>query len=331
MPPDDDIDGTVESAATSLLVKPAAPASAPAPKSNGDGTHLATPRVPEGDDAPVDEPIDSPPVEEPPVDETSAEEDIDLDEIELDLQVDGQEKKVKIKDLKARYAGEGAIEKRLQEATELRSHLENNAKEVHGFLEQQKLRLKQMDEILSQQQPQNIDWEALKVKDPGRYLLERDKARDIAERRQRLFVEHQRIAREQEVIAIQARDRYIENENRQLFRKVPELADPAKATEFNARMVQTAQHYGYSPDEYASVIDHRAMLVLQDAAKWRELQSKTKTVKEVVPKPLLKAGGQKKTVSQAARIAEAARKKAQQSGLPDDVARTLLVPAGRRR
>ena len=320
MPPDE-FDGTVESAATSLLVKP----TAPPPKTNG---VAATPRVPEGDDVdetpdhlppPVREPID----DEPPPDDE--EEDVDLDEIELELSVDGQPTKAKIKDLKARYAGEGAIEKRLQEATELRQALEQRAQETHGFLEQQKIRLRQMDEMLAQQQPQNIDWEALKAKDPGRYLLERDKHHELQTRRQRLLVEHQRLAREQEQIATQARDRYLDNENRQLLRKVPELADPAQAGEFNSRMVKAAQHYGYSVDEYNGVMDHRAMLVLRDAAAWREHQAKTKTVKEVVPKPLLKAKGGSKPATTAAKVMEAARKKAQSTGLPDDVAKTLLV------
>lgn len=330
MPPDE-FDESVESAATSLLIKPAADAVAKTPDAARALTTTDIPRTPAEDDPDNQEDPDRPPpVEEPPVDEASTEEDdIDLDEIELDLSVDGEDKKVKIKDLKARYAGEGAIEKRLQEATEMRQGLEQQAHQAHQFLEAQKERLRQIDELVAQQQPQNIDWEALRVKDPGRYLLERDKAREIQERRRNLLSEHQRLQAQQDEIAANARIRFIQSEEMKLRKKVPELADPTKATEFNNRLMTAAQHYGYTNDEYNGVMDHRAMLVLRDAAAWREHQEKQKTVtkKEVVPKPLLKAGNNNsgRTQTTAARIALAATKKARETGKPDDVARTLLV------
>lgn len=331
-----DNDGTIESAATSLLLKPQLASPPAAPKPNGTNGAHAAPRVPEGDDVPVDEPDTSPPVDDP-VDETvdqQADDDVDLDEIEIDVLIDGQPAKAKIGDLKARYSGEGAIEKRLQEATELRQRLDQVGQNTFQLMEQQKARLKQMDELLAQNQPQNIDWEALRVKDPGKYLLERERFRDIQDRRNRLFAEHQRIQNEQNEIQEASRQRYLEGENRALLKKIPELADPVKSTEFNNNMVQAAQHYGYSAEEYASVMDHRAIMVLRDANLWREQQAKLKKTvdtKQVNVKPLLKAGkAQQPRTTVAARIAAAAVKKARETGKPDDVAKTLLMGPRRR-
>lgn len=332
MPPDDlmdDADGTVESAALSLIQKPAAPAAQPKPPVAARQPVVQPPLEPE-EDTPINDPNDAPPVEEP-VDEAPPEEaEPELDEIELDLVIDGEGKKVKIGELKKRYSLDGAIEKRLQETTELRSTLEQQAQQAHGFLEQQKQKLRQMDEFLAQQQPEGIDWEKLRVTDPGRYLLERDKARDLQDKRQKLLVEHEKLARQQQEIQINARNRYIANEEAQLRKKIPDLNDPAKAGEFNSRMMKAAQtYYGYSPEEYNSVLDHRAMLVLRDAAAWQEHVAKQKnlrTTKEVLPKQLLKPGnGTGRQVSTASRVAAAATKKARETGSPDDVAKTLLV------
>jgi len=173
MPPEDDNDGTIESAASSLLIKPpsASPTAAPQPKPNGTNGAHSTPRVPEGDDTPIDEPDQPPPVDDP-VDETvdqQADDDVDIDEIEIDILVDGQPAKAKIGDLKKRYSLDGATEKRLQEATELRQRLDQQHHSTFQLMEQQKQRLKAMDDLLAQNQPQNIDWEALRVKDPGKF------------------------------------------------------------------------------------------------------------------------------------------------------------------
>lgn len=64
------------------------------------------------------------------------------------------------------------------------------------------------------------------------------------------------------------------NEYRLLQGKVPELRTPEGHKAFFARAEAAGAHYGLSPEDVRGIQDHRALIVLQDAARWRDLQAK---------------------------------------------------------
>ena len=63
-------------------------------------------------------------------------------------------------------------------------------------------------------------------------------------------------------------------EYQHLQTKVPELRTPEGHKAFFAKAEAAGAHYGLTPQDVHGIQDHRALLVLADAAKWRDLQAK---------------------------------------------------------
>lgn len=261
--------------------------------------------------------------------EAEAEEDLDADEFEIDVVVDGEEKKVKLKDLKANYSGNGAIEKRLQEASEVRNQALEHGKRLYTALNEEAARLAKLDEIIAKVAEPEINWEELKRTNLPKYLLERDRQREAQERREVVQREQERVKAEQQKLEALARQEYTTNEAKKLIAKLPEFADPVKAQEKFAKLAKAGQVYGYSAEEVSAVLDHRAMLVLNDALKYQEMMAnQNKVQKKTAPSTTLLRPGSSKAVqpvNQAKKLKEALVKKAKASGKVDDVAATLLI------
>lgn len=262
---------------------------------------------------------------EDPVDE----EDIDVDAIELELTVDGVTKRVPIGELKKKYSHEGAVEKRLEEVTKGREIVGRQSQELNIILGHQAQRLEALDNVLKEAQKPNINWEELRIKDPTKYLFEREAQRELQERRSRIQQEHQRITAQQRELEQAALIEYGQNEYRALAKADPDFADPVKAPLARKSLYDGAKRYGYTDQEVDSVLDHRAVLVLRDANRYHELMAKQKRVSieaRSEPRVLLKPGVKKastKTTEQ--KQLRALRDKARASGKADDVAATLLM------
>jgi hypothetical protein len=80
-----------------------------------------------------------------------------------------------------------------------------------------------------------------------------------------------------------------------LVELIPEFADPEKATALKSKLVEVGQSaYGYSPDELMGLTDARAVSVLNDAMRWRELQSGTAAAKKTpTPQKSVKPTGRR--------------------------------------
>lgn len=334
MPPDDDknvIESTLDDVAASLLVKSddKTPVVQKPVKNTPEASNDETAETEDSDDSENEEVGNEETANEDADDsQTDDEEDVDIDELEIDLSVDGEEKKVKLKDLKARYAGEGAIEKRLQEASEIRTKALDLGKHLHTNLLAESERLVRLDEILKSVAEPEINWEELKRTNLPRYLLERDKQRDAEDKRRAVASEKARVDAERQANEARAYAEYTTEQAQLLAKKMPEMADREKATQTFAKLTKTASKYGYAPEEVGGVVDHRAMLVLNDAMKYHELMEKQGVaLKKTAPATTLLRPGAKasKAPSSAKKLQEALSKRARASGKVDDVAATLLV------
>lgn len=274
-------------------------------------------------------------VEEEEVEEEAEEEpEPDVDELEVEVQVEGETKSVKLKDLKAKYAGEGAIEKRLQDATKARQAMYAYSSELYKNLEEQTKRLGMLQEFLDTQAQPNINWEELRAKDPGKYLLERDRFHENEARKRQ--IEHQKsvLQEQQSKVLAQAMTERAKEEAQILLHSLPALKDPVKAKEVLEDFVNVGKEYGFSAQEIDGVVDHRAMLVLHDAIQYRKLMAKEKEAKATPKvaaqqlKQLMRPTG-KSTATTAMdknkRLHEALTKKAKATGKADDVAALLVV------
>lgn len=270
-------------------------------------------------------------------DEEDSSEDIDPDETEHEVIIDGAPTKAKLKDLKAAYSGNKAIDARLQQAGEFRKQSEVLTTELMGQLNVHISKLKRLDEILVEAENTNIDWNTLRTTDPQRYLLEREKQRENQARRELVNREIQENQRKQEMLAQHQRNEYAKQEADQLIKKIPELANPEKARVMGENWSKAGRSYGFEDEEISNIIDHRMLLVLTDAMKYRALvkakssrQAKAGGGPKTTPKPLLRPGAQNFSQRMnAAKAEKEAMSKAARTGSIDDVAASLLVSAPR--
>jgi hypothetical protein len=259
---------------------------------------------------------------------------------EIEVKVDGQNQKVTLKQLRENYSGEKFIEKRIQQATEAKNAAEQQA---NGLFEASKVtvqKLTALDNILNGFTQPNVDWADLKARDPLAYALKREEVRDMQDRQNQVRQEIERENARQAELTAQATQNYLSTQAEALIQKLPVMGDPNKGAALMGRLKKAASsHYGYTDSEVDSVMDHRAIMVLHDATLYREaiakrgtksapitevqLQNKEqpKTLKTVASKPAVVASKQRE---------QAIVNKARQTGNPDDVAMTLLVPQRRK-
>lgn len=286
----------------------------------------------------TESPIEPEEETESPDQETVSDDDIDLDDIEIEVTVDGETKTVPIRDLKKHYSGNGAIEKRLQEATESRNVVMQQANQLHGVLGQAAMRLQALDSLLEEAEAPEVDLEEIRIKDPTRYLFEKEKIREIQEKRAQIAQEYQNVTYQQEQLRRNALIQHSIAETKKLAEVAPEFADPDPENTRKAmqKLVEGASRWNFTPEEVNAVSDHRALLVLRDAIKWREYEArmgKAKGDAKLTPKQLIKpsiAANKTRNSTSEAKKMEILRAQARKSGHPDDIAATLLVRKGRR-
>ena len=138
----------------------------------------------------------------------------------------------------------------------------------------------------------------------------------------------QKAAAEQEEASKESRQR----EWQATLEKMPELKDSTRLQSFVGEIQKHGAEYGYSPQELQQVgLDHRQVLVLRDAIKWRNLQaSKSKVPAKVEGRPPVQRGGTRQSPeTQRARDAKVAMDRLKSTGsLRDGVAALLASEKG---
>lgn len=264
---------------------------------------------------------------------------VDPDEVEHEVTVDGAPTKAKLKDLKAAYSGNKAVEQRVQQAGEYRKQAEVMSVELMKQLNLQATKLKQLDSILAQAENPNIDWATLRATDPQRYLIEKDKQQELQNKRAYIQQQEEATRQQQQELRLRKQAEFAAEQAEILVNKIPELKNPEKAKKMGENWNKVGREYGFSDEEISGIIDHRQLLVLTDAMKYRALvaakqsrQGKNGNAPRQQPKPLLRPGSKNfNTRMNNAKAEKAALARAAKSGTIDDVAATLLVSAPRPR
>jgi hypothetical protein len=242
--------------------------------------------------------------------------------------VDGETKEVPLKELKANYSGEKAIEKRLQEATEVRQQVYMQGQTLYQALGAVSQKLQHLDQIIAQTAEPEVDWDTLRATDPARYLLERDKFQIAGQKREQLQRQAQQAQQEQAHLAQQYAVEVAKEQATNLLKDFPELRDPEKGPKMMKAWVDTAAKYGIEFEEVRQVMDSRQLKVL---ARLAELEAKAAAVPKPEPKaprPLSKPGSApaKQPMSDLKKMQLSALKRARTSGKVEDVAALLLTP-----
>lgn len=146
--------------------------------------------------------------------------------------------------------------------------------------------------------------------DPQEYLRQQAAMNQRAAQLQQAMQQRQALQVRQSE-AEQAKQReWRKAEREKLLEKLPHWADEKKAQPEQQEIAEYLSEVGYTVDELNELVDHRALLVARDAAKYRQMQrAKEKRSREVTRKPIRPgAAGAANTNTKAQRAAESLRR-----------------------
>jgi hypothetical protein len=264
------------------------------------------------------------------------------DEDLIEVKIDGEVVYKTIGEAKAALSGDGAIQKRLKDATILKQQAEQEQLSGAMDLEQKRTEFNNyvamLDSVLFQPTVSPPD-QNLRKTDPNRYLeqveaYQNDQKRMTDGRAALSENMHRQQTQQAETLA-----KFQNQQGAVLAEKLPVLLDEVKGPKAKKAIADAAEHYGFSLNEVAGVVDHRVFLMAHDAAQFRALKAhatlKGKTLDlendNVRPARKLRSGVAKKRSAQrqSAKVRKSVVNKAQQSGKVDDIVATLMKPAGK--
>ena len=119
---------------------------------------------------------------------------------------------------------------------------------------------------------------------------------------------------------------YTMNQAQLLTEKLPDIADPDKGEAIKKGIAETGEFYGFTPEELGSVRDHRYILAMHDAMRYRQLVQKKAKATSGKRESLgtVKAGAKKKATAYTTKQQAKVKTSMQKSGSVDDVAKFLL-------
>lgn len=204
---------------------------------------------------------------------------------EVELTVEGGEKKsekLSLNDLKAQRMMQSDYQRKTAELARQREDVQVQIRQGIEKTQTEYMQALQAQEALiwNAVAPdlQKVDWDKLAVEDPAQFVQMSNRATKVQQTIQAIRAEQQKlVSQEQEyrknVLAPKA--------NEELRRDIPNWG-----LDLYQKCLQTANEYGYKPEEVNEVVDPRAMRALHDLYQYRKLKSeKTIADKKVVEKP----------------------------------------------
>lgn len=241
----------------------------------------------------------------------------------ITVKVDGIEKQVTIDELKRSYSGQEYIQKGMQEAAARRKE----AEAAYTALQQEQQRFfefaKQVHEQGFKAPPQKPDTALLNT-DPIGYMQEQARYDAEMGEYQAQQGEIKKLQEQQAAMTQRAQQMYLQEQAEILMQRIPEFADPEKSREAKASLVKVGSEvYGFSAEELGAITDARAVQVLHDAAKWRQLQEGKAKAKKAPQAPRnVKPSARRQEPEAVTRKKQLAQ--AKKSGRPEDFVSLLL-------
>lgn len=248
---------------------------------------------PQNEESETDQPQEQEIKEEESQEETS--EDVSQDEEQSDVQekpdstedqlhkvkVAGQEFDVTLDELRNGYQRDADYRQKTEE-------LSNQRKQFQSESEKQRLdysqKLNELNQSLSVAQQDlnaeinSADLDKLYDEDPTEAARVE---RKLKKKQDALNQSLQKAQTEQK----QQFETFLQDQQRKLVSKMPEFSDPAKASSLKANMKSTLNNYGFNDQEVAQVYDHRIVMLVNDAMKYRSMQNSKPNLAKKISKP----------------------------------------------
>ena len=217
------------------------------------------------------------------------------------VKIDGEEKAVTLDELKQGFSGQKYVQKGMQENAQARKQTE----QVYNALLESRQQVTNLYQKLQNggaaRQPVKPDLAMLDT-DPIGYVEANARYENDMGAYQQEMQQFQRVQQDQLHAQNLAMEAHRSQEMTRLLEIMPDLKDPSKGKVMREQMLEVGNEYGYSGEEISAIVDHRAIRVLEDARKYREiLAGKSAAVEKATQKKRtqpLKAGSKKKSSSQ---------------------------------
>ena len=193
--------------------------------------------------------------------------------------------------------------------------VERSKKDVEAKL----AKLDQLNQAASaqlQQEYAQVDFEKLYDEDPVEAARMEHKMRKKNEQLQQVQQQTQQLQMEEF-------NKYLQEQQKQLTVKVPEINHPEKGPQFKTQMRDYLSNMGFDNKEIDSVYDHRYVMLVKDAMSYRNLQkAKPQIKKKAVNAPkVVKSGVSKSKGQQEAEVKRQQLSRLKKSGKVADAAK----------
>lgn len=241
------------------------------------------------------------------------------------VKVKGEEKQVTLDELRRGYSGQQYIQQQMEEVA-------NAKKEAEGIYHQLQSEAQQIAALRQRletggipAQPTPPDMSMLDSDPIGYMQAKAQYDQDLASW-QGQMQELEAVNQRQQAMQQQAMQHHLAQEAQRLQEAIPEFGDETKGPELRKAVAEAGTAYGYSPEELSQVVDSRAVRVLHDAMKYREMVAARGEVEKKVEKarPVVKPGVKKSATTGKAKQRKMAQSRMKKSGSVDDVANFLL-------
>jgi len=224
--------------------------------------------------------------------EVETTEDVSQEEEQIDTQekqdsplhkvkVNGQEFDVTLDELRNGYSRDADYRQKTEELSNQRKQFQSESEKQRQDYSQKLTELNQMMSIAQQQlneEANQVDLEKLYEDDPSEAMrIERR----MKKKQEKLDQAMQQSQAEQK----QQFESFLQDQQTKLVAKMPEFSDPQKASQLKASMKNTLTNYGFNNQEIAQVYDHRIVMLVNDAMKYRNMQSSKPGLAKKISKP----------------------------------------------
>lgn len=293
------------------------------------------------EDAEIVEEDDAEPQYEAEADEAEAEDGTDVPQDDEDeeraadeepaqatytVKVDGKVQQVTLDELRRGYSGQAYIQQGMEQMAQAKKAVQAE----YQALQSEK---QQLAEIMNQVRsgrgiaPPTPPAEEMLDRDPIGYMqakLAYDK--EVAEF-QRVQYQYQQIQKQEQQRSEAEHTAYLQQQFEVLRQAIPEFSDPKRAPAYRDKMVQAGQnYYGLDPQEVGAIKDARYLNILNDAMKYREMQSARGEIDQKAQgaRPVVKPGVKSNARSAQSKKVKETATRMRQTGSVDDVAKFLL-------
>lgn len=197
------------------------------------------------------------------------------------VKVAGQEFDVTLDELRAGYSRDSDYRRKTEELSYEKKQFQSDAEKQRQDFSK---KLSEIDKLMSVARQQlnaelnSVDLEKLYEEDP----TEAARIEHRIRRKQNTFNE---AIKKTQTLQQQEIEKFVRDQQRQLVSKVPEFADPEKATSLKGNMRNYLSGYGFNDQEIGQIYDHRIVMLVNDAMKYRSLEKAKPNIAKKIAKP----------------------------------------------